>query len=161
MGITIGFEFSMTDSVDEMSAGIDNLHLTAYGLCSSRRTMVVKSSATEGKVGLAGGFGIGTATSATAATAAQAGGSGDGRDNLLRAGVANEPDAYGDDGNDGPYCVAEDFPCNGGDMVYVCHYSGRRGYQTFCIPENDSDILRFYPKDYCGPCVGGYGGLNW
>lgn len=74
--------------------------------------------------------------------------------------VVGEPDMNGDDG-EGPYCLAEDFPCNGGDMVYVCHYSTRRGYQTFCIPESDSDILRFYSKDYCGPCVGGYGGLNW
>jgi hypothetical protein len=42
-------------------------------------------------------------------------------------------------------------------MVYACHYSARHGYQTFCVPELDSDILGFYPKDYCGPCVGGYG----
>jgi hypothetical protein len=26
----------------------------------------------------------------------------------------------------------------------MCHYSTRRGYQTFCIPEADSEILRFY-----------------
>lgn len=60
-----------------------------------------------------------------------------------------------------PYCVSEDFPCEGegDDMVYVCHYSARKGYQTFCIPESDSDILRFYPNDYCGPCEGGYGGV--
>ena len=41
-------------------------------------------------------------------------------------------------------------------MVYVCHYSVRDGYKTFCVPEADSDALRFYPKDYCGQCVGGY-----
>merc|ERR1711933_404303 len=64
--------------------------------------------------------------------------------------------------SEGPYCRARDFPCEGGDnMVYACHYSGRQGYQTFCIPESDSEILRFYTKDYCGPCVGGYGGINW
>jgi len=63
---------------------------------------------------------------------------------------------------EGPYCLAKDFPCDGGDnMVYTCHYSGRQGFQTFCIPENDSEILRYYAKDYCGPCVGGYGGINW
>jgi hypothetical protein len=70
---------------------------------------------------------------------------------------------YEPNGNeeDIPYCVSEDFPCEGEghDMVYVCHYSARKGYQTFCIPETDSDILRFYPNDYCGPCEGGYGGL--
>jgi hypothetical protein len=62
---------------------------------------------------------------------------------------------------DTPYCVSEDFPCEGesSDTVFVCHYSARKGYQTFCIRETDSDILRFYPNDYCGPCTGGYGGL--
>jgi hypothetical protein len=70
----------------------------------------------------------------------------------------NEPSVNDDDI---PYCVSEDFPCEGegNEMVYVCHYSARKGYQTFCIPEVDSDILRFYPNDYCGPCEGGYGGL--
>jgi hypothetical protein len=56
------------------------------------------------------------------------------------------------------FCAFEDFPCGETDtMVYACHYSARHGYQTFCVPEPDSDILGFYPKDYCGPCVGGYG----
>jgi hypothetical protein len=72
---------------------------------------------------------------------------------------ANEPS---DNDEDIPYCESEDFPCEGEDdnMLYVCHYSTRKGYQTFCIPESDSDILRFYPYDYCGPCEGGYGG-SW
>jgi hypothetical protein len=67
------------------------------------------------------------------------------------------------DEDDMPYCVTEDFPCEGegSDMVFVCHYSARKGYQTFCVPETDSDILRFYPNDYCGPCEGGYGGSLW
>jgi hypothetical protein len=70
----------------------------------------------------------------------------------------NEPNANDEDL---PYCVSEDFPCEGegSAMVSVCHYSTRKGYQTFCIPETDSDILRFYPNDYCGSCEGGYGGL--
>jgi hypothetical protein len=73
------------------------------------------------------------------------------------AGV-NEPS---ENDEDIPYCVSEDYPCEGedSDMAYVCHYSARKGYQTFCIPEGDSDILRFYPNDYCGPCEGGYGGV--
>jgi hypothetical protein len=71
---------------------------------------------------------------------------------------ANEPSVHDEDI---PYCVSEDFPCEGegSDPVFVCHYSVRKGYQTFCIPETDSDMLRFYPDDYCGPCEGGYGGL--
>jgi len=55
------------------------------------------------------------------------------------------------------FCVVEDYPCGADlDKVHVCHYSARDGYKTFCVPEADSDALRFYPKDYCGPCVGGY-----
>lgn len=71
----------------------------------------------------------------------------------------NEPSEEGDDGTF--YCKAVDYPCGeGADMVYVCHYSTRLGYQTFCIPEADSEVLRFYNNDYCGPCVGGFGGIN-
>jgi hypothetical protein len=70
-----------------------------------------------------------------------------------------EPGPNAEDG--GYYCSAEDFPCKGGDgNVHVCHYDARRGYQTFCLPEADSEVLRFYSNDYCGPCVGGYGGMN-
>jgi hypothetical protein len=58
--------------------------------------------------------------------------------------------------DDAPYCVNKEFPCVGDEekMVYVCHYSNRGGYQTFCIPEADSDVMRFYFNDYCGPCEG-------
>jgi hypothetical protein len=70
--------------------------------------------------------------------------------------AVGEPSA---DGKDGHFCVSEDYPCgDDGDRVFVCHYSARDGYKTFCVPEPDSDVLAFYPKDYCGPCVGGYGG---
>jgi hypothetical protein len=69
-----------------------------------------------------------------------------------------EPDMYGEDG--GSYCSTADFPCQGEGNVHVCHYDARRGYLTFCLPEADSDVLRFYTNDYCGPCIGGYGGIN-
>jgi len=60
-----------------------------------------------------------------------------------------------DDDDEDPFCVVEDYPCGpNSDKVHVCHYSSRDGYKTFCVPESDSDALRFYPKDYCGPCVG-------
>jgi hypothetical protein len=68
--------------------------------------------------------------------------------------AASEPSA---DGKDGHFCVADDYPCGENNtQVHVCHYSARDGYKTFCVPEPDSDVLAFYPKDYCGPCVGGY-----
>jgi hypothetical protein len=72
----------------------------------------------------------------------------------VKAKVASEPST---DGNDGHFCVSVDYPCgDNDDHVHVCHYSARDGYKTFCVPEPDSDVLAFYPKDYCGPCVGGY-----
>jgi hypothetical protein len=72
----------------------------------------------------------------------------------------SKQDPVGDDMK--PYCKAEDFPCPGGyDMVHICHYTQLHGYKTICIPEGDSDILRFYPQDYCGPCVGGFGSWIW
>merc|ERR1711937_351081 len=62
------------------------------------------------------------------------------------------------DGKNSHFCVSEDYPCGDEDgHVYVCHYSARDGCKTFCVPESDSDVLAFYNKDYCGPCVGGYG----
>jgi len=68
--------------------------------------------------------------------------------------------SLGEDGDDEdePYCLAEDFPCEGEEenMVHICHYIPRKGYQTFCVPEADTAILGFYPHDYCGPCEGGY-----
>merc|ERR1711897_117703 len=61
------------------------------------------------------------------------------------------------DGKDGHFCVSEDYPCGeDGTRVNVCHYSARDGYKTFCVPEADSDVLAFYKKDYCGPCVRGF-----
>jgi hypothetical protein len=74
---------------------------------------------------------------------------------------AAEPSKDGDE----PYCLHADYPCTDSDgeeegMVHVCHYSTRAGYQTFCIPEADSDIMRFYTNDYCGPCEGWNGKTN-
>jgi hypothetical protein len=68
---------------------------------------------------------------------------------------ANQPDSANKDGH---FCVSEDYPCGeDGSRVNVCHYSARDGYKTFCVPESDSDVLAFYKKDYCGPCVRGFG----
>eukprot|EP00531_Pseudo-nitzschia_arenysensis_P014408 CAMPEP_0116128974 /NCGR_PEP_ID=MMETSP0329-20121206/7677_1 /TAXON_ID=697910 /ORGANISM="Pseudo-nitzschia arenysensis, Strain B593" /LENGTH=680 /DNA_ID=CAMNT_0003623211 /DNA_START=55 /DNA_END=2097 /DNA_ORIENTATION=+ len=57
---------------------------------------------------------------------------------------------------DGPFCAHTDFPCEGDEesMVHVCYYAGNSGYHTFCIPESDSDMLRFNENHHCGPCEG-------
>eukprot|EP00797_Seminavis_robusta_P003158 Sro119_g057970.2 (380) ;mRNA; r:24511-25650 len=53
-----------------------------------------------------------------------------------------------------PYCSSEDFPCSADSgMVFVCHFSSRRGFDTLCIHEQDSVILQYYVQDYCGPCL--------
>jgi hypothetical protein len=54
------------------------------------------------------------------------------------------------------FCASEDFPCGDDGNVHICHYSAKDGYQTYCVPETDSDVATYFPKDYCGPCVGGY-----
>lgn len=56
------------------------------------------------------------------------------------------------------FCASEDYPCGDNDgLVHVCHYSAKDGYQTYCVPESDTDVVAYFPKDYCGPCIGGYG----
>ena len=58
---------------------------------------------------------------------------------------------------EGHFCSKDEYPCGAdNDMVHVCHHSSRFGYQTFCVPEPDSDIVGLYSKDYCGPCIGGF-----
>jgi hypothetical protein len=70
-------------------------------------------------------------------------------DSLGRMPLSSKPSL--DNDKDTYYCTNADYPCEG-DKVYVCHYSQKRGYATYCIPEPDSEILRFYQRDYCGPC---------
>jgi len=83
----------------------------------------------------------------------------DENDNIEQGFMTEEMKAAGEpseDSEDAPYCVHEDHPCNGDEenMVYVCHYCRQKGFQTFCIPENDSDILSFDSRNHCGPCDG-------
>ena len=71
---------------------------------------------------------------------------------------AAKPQVDADDEDGRGYCRSEDFPCGKEEgMVNVCHYSITSGYQTYCLKEQDSDLVRTYPDDYCGPCTGGYG----
>merc|ERR1712176_855905 len=135
--VTVGFHAIFGSGINHASFGVSNFKITAIGSCALYRRDLLASTAQQQQQPQEGVV------------------------PPVQDAVPGEPDMNGDDGGEGSYCSAEDFPCNGGDMVYVCHYSTRHGYQTFCIPESDSEILQFYSKDYCGPCVGGYGGLNW
>ena len=68
---------------------------------------------------------------------------------------SRHPDPF--DESEDHFCVVEDYPCGeSGDKVHACHYSKKDGYKTVCITEEESDAIRFFPKDYCGPCVGGF-----
>lgn len=70
----------------------------------------------------------------------------------------NEPSMEGME-EDEYYCSAEDFPCKGDGMVYICMYSSYKGYQTLCVAEAKSDILSYYEDSYCGKCKGGLSAL--
>jgi hypothetical protein len=119
---------TMNNGVDDASAGIDNLKVTAHGVCVEGSDRLLGQDEDE-------------------------------RDSIINypsSHVASEPQWDGDD--EGPYCSSKDFPCNGENNVYICHYNPHLGYQTFCVPEEESDIVKFYANSYCGPCVGGFGG---
>merc|ERR1712137_969583 len=79
---------------------------------------------------------------------------GDADSNRKLEDVVSEPNI--EDDEDTPFCAHKDYPCKGDEenMVYVCHYSSRAGYQTFCMPEMDSDVIRFNKNHHCGPCDG-------
>jgi hypothetical protein len=54
-----------------------------------------------------------------------------------------------------PFCSSEEFPCGTMyGMVSICHHSSRHGFRSLCIHEENSDILKHYIHDYCGPCIG-------
>jgi len=72
-------------------------------------------------------------------------------------GSASSEKARADNNNDKQSCVAKDYPCRGENMVYICHYSAYRGYQSLCVREDKThEIFSAYHDDYCGPCVGGF-----
>jgi len=145
---SIDFEVLLSSSTESnQSFGIGKFKIEAHGVCG-RRSLEVHAGTTDDSLTNKGFYYDGGIKSVSKEEQKQ---------------TNNKKEKVSDaDIEEGPYCLAKDYPCDGGDnMAYACHYSGRQGYQTFCIPEEDSEIIRFYPKDYCGPCVGGYGGVDW
>ena len=65
-------------------------------------------------------------------------------------------------GRDGDYfCRATDYPCGEGrelepQHVVICQRTVGTKYRQLCIPEERSELLRFHPSDYCGPCQGSF-----
>merc|ERR1711865_766230 len=89
----------------------------------------------------------------------------DENDNIEQGFMTEEMKAAGEpskDSEDAPYCVHKDYPCKGDveKMVHICHYSRQKGFQTFCIPEEDSDMIQFDSRNHCGPCDGWNGVEN-
>jgi len=122
----------MKESISRKSAGVDNLIIKAVGMNTCDEDGPSKESIIDG----ASGFRMSSFT-------------------------VTEPEIDADDEEGRGYCRSEDFPCGEDEgMVHVCHYSITSGYQTYCLKESDSDLVRTYPDDYCGPCVGGYGSMN-
>jgi hypothetical protein len=139
--VTLAFEAAIKDSIARKSAGVDNLVITAIG-------------ANPCDVGAAGGVRVDARDITKDASGFRVG-------SLTDFNVPDEGEEDTEDDEGRGYCHSEDFPCGDAEgMVYVCHYSITSGYQTFCMKESDSDLVRTYPDDYCGPCIGGYGSLN-
>jgi hypothetical protein len=127
------------------SAGVDNLVLLARGeICHSVHDVPKAAS----------GFSHGNV--ATTAKMVDSSSSHD----------ENKPDL-----DDGYFCPAKHFPCRleselegsigfGSDiqaqLAEVCIYSRAKGYITQCIPESDTDMLRYHDNGYCGRCSDGY-----
>jgi len=80
---------------------------------------------------------------------------------LRESDLSSLPKPEGKRDNNAELCSLEHFSCgDNGKSVNVCHYSAKDGYQTYCVPQADSDVVAYFPKDYCGPCVGGYANVE-
>lgn len=138
--LEIEIRVTMDDVIENESAGIDNLKVMAHGLCSINNPINTGTTINQQENGpdrlLEGN---------------------QGKAKLVhRNAIADQSDLSNDEGT--PFCSSEDYPCTGENTVYICHYNPHIGYQTFCVPEEESDIVKFYANSYCGPCVGGFGG---
>jgi hypothetical protein len=135
----------LNGSINSKSGGVDNIHVVAFIGCDSTEDDLSNHhfGLSSLNKNLADHYGSRTGASSS------------------KAAPVGEPSMDGDEGDyeeTGPHCSSDDFPCEGGSKVYICHYSVFKGYNTYCVAEEDTDVIRFYPNDYCGPCVGGYGG---
>jgi len=149
--LEVSVSTSTSRNIDEQSVGIDNFKLSgAYGCDAGGRRLEMPSSAGKDEHDpSAHHFGMENFNSGNTYGNALGKANDDGKAGL---------DSSDEDEDDGPHCLAKDFPCDGGNKVYICHYSVFKGYNTYCVEEDDSDVIKFYPNDYCGSCVGGYGG---
>jgi len=132
--LDIEFMVTMDDTIDNESLGLDNIKVTANGLCFTNSSVFAGGSVIPAK-------------------------SGPNRllDENERLSKLNAEVLDIDTDIEPAYCSAKDYPCEEG-KVHICHYNPHLGYQTFCVSEEESDIVKFYINSYCGPCVGGFGG---
>jgi hypothetical protein len=132
--LNIDFSVDMDDNIENESVGMDNIKVTANGLCYTNSSAFATGSVIPSR-------------------------SGPNRllDENERLSKLNAQ-VY-DTGNEieTSYCSAKEYPCEEG-KVNICHFNPHLGYQTFCVSEEESDIVKFYINSYCGPCVGGFGG---
>lgn len=132
--LDIQLRATMNDSIENESVGIDNIKVTANGVCSTDSFAFAGGSVIPAR-------------------------SGPNRllDENDRISKLNSQLSIEESGSKSSFCNAKDYPCEDG-KVHICHYNPHLGYQTFCVSEEESDIVKFYANSYCGPCVGGFGG---
>jgi hypothetical protein len=134
--LDIELRVNMNKSINNESAGIDNFKVTAHGLCFKDNLSFLEGSAIPAKSGpnvLMNENGMPYDESEKK--------------------TGNEVDKV-----ETHHCSLKEFPCGDGQKVHICHHNSNLGYQTFCVSEDESDIVQFYANSYCGPCVGGFGG---
>lgn len=135
--LDIELRVNMLKSIENESAGIDNFKVTAHGLCFSRDLALSDGLVLPLKAGpnrlLDENYMLYDQASQIT---------------NKKAGKEGET----------PHCSLKEFPCEDKQKVHICHYNPHIGYQTFCVSEDESDIVQFYANSYCGPCVGSFGG---
>jgi len=132
--LNIDLGVNMLKSIENASAGINNFKVTAHGLCFSRDLAISDDSVLPVKAG---------------------------PNRLLDENHMPHDQAtqkFNTKTGETSHCSLKEFPCEDKQKVHICHYNPNLGYQTFCVSEDESDIVQFYANSYCGPCVGGFGG---
>jgi len=136
----VAFSFDLSDSLYRKSGGIDDLIMIAQGVCNDAGKAAAKDGDQQHNEHH---FRLDNLNS--------------GRSKIASASnkIAAEPSLDGSEEDGGPHCRAEDFPCEGGERAFICHYAFSTGYRTYCVKEEDSIVVAAFPDtDYCGPCVG-------
>ena len=152
--LSVTFWFDLTDSITTKSGGIDNMNVVTFSGCNPEQQHPQHEMSNHhfGMSNLPLGHGSNTkalryqyvpSTDSSRGRAASP-------TSAYKNAPVDEPSMDGSEEDDyeesGPHCTVKDFPCEGGTQAYICHYSVFKGYNTYCVNEEDTDVIRFYPK---------------